>query len=254
MNQSEASNSISKPVALVTGASRGIGATIARKLASDGYQVLLNYSHQESKAHEIQSKILADGGKAELCQFDVSNSTQVDDKIQWISDTFGPVQVLVNNAGINIDGLLLRLKDEDLSKVLDVNLKGAIYCTRSAARQMIRAKVGSIIFISSIAGEIGNPGQSAYSAAKAGLVGFAKTVARELASRKIRVNVVSPGFIETEMTEALTPVQKEAILHSIPLGFFGSTEDISAVVSFLASPASRYITGQVFSINGGMSM
>jgi 3-oxoacyl-[acyl-carrier protein] reductase len=166
----------------------------------------------------------------------------------------GTVAVLVNNAGVTIDGLLMRMKDEDLDKTLSIDLKGAIYTTRAATKQMMRARTGSIIQISSVIGEMGNAGQAAYSAAKAGLIGFSKSVAKELGSRAVRVNVVTPGFISTDMTGALTEAQKEAILRSIPLGYLGEPEDVASLVAFLASPGSRYITGQVIGINGGMYM
>lgn len=243
-----------KPLALVTGASRGIGAAIAQKLAKDGFHVFINYTSNEARARELQSRIHAEGGKAELCQFDVSNSAQVDEKLDWIAKTFGKLSVLVNNAGITIDGLLMRMKDDDLERTLSVDLKGAIYCTRAAATQMMRNKSGSIIQISSVIGEMGNPGQSAYAAAKAGLIGFSKSVAKELASRQVRVNVITPGFISTDMTGALTDAQKEAILRTVPLGFIGDPEDIASLVSYLASPASRYVTGQVIGVNGGLYM
>jgi 3-oxoacyl-[acyl-carrier protein] reductase len=241
-----------KPWALVTGASRGIGAAIAKKLALDGFHVALNYSSNEARARELCDAIAAAGGSAEPVGFDVSQSSQVDEKIDALTKTYGPMAVLVNNAGITIDGLLMRLKDEDLEKTLAVDLKGAIYCTRAATRQMMRARQGSIIQISSVIGEMGNAGQGAYAAAKAGLIGFSKSIAKELASRHIRVNTVTPGFIETDMTGALTNEQKEAILRTVPLGFLGTTEDVANLVSFLASPASRYITGQVIGVNGGL--
>lgn len=244
--------SSSKPVALVTGASRGIGAAIAERLGRDGFQVLINYASSEERARAVRERIVGSGGAAELCGFDVSNSAQVDEQVEWIAKTYGPVAVLVNNAGITIDGLLVRLKDEDLDRTLSIDLKGAVYCTRAVARQMMRARQGSVIQISSVVGESGNAGQSAYAAAKSGLIGFSKSIAKELASRSIRVNVVTPGFISTDMTEALTEAQKEAILRTIPLGYFGAPEDVASTVSFLASSASRYITGQVIGVNGGM--
>lgn len=243
-----------KPLALVTGASRGIGAAVAAKLAKDGFHVLLNYSSSEAKAREVLDKIVADGGTADLCGFDVSNATQVDEKFDWIAKNHGPLAVLVNNAGITIDGLLIRLKEEDLEKTLSVDLKGAIFCTKAAAKQMMRERTGSIIQISSVIGETGNAGQSAYAAAKAGLLGFTKSVAKELGSRHVRVNAITPGFIATDMTGALTDQQKEAILRSVPLGYLGAPEDVASLVAYLASPASRYITGQVIGINGGMYM
>lgn len=241
-------------VALVTGGSRGIGAAIAKRLAKDGAHVVINYTSNEERAKGVQDQVIADGGKATLCGFDVSNSKQVDEKLEWIHKNVGPITTLVNNAGITIDGLLLRLKDEDLDRTLNVDLKGAIYCTRAVTRQMMREKKGSIIFVSSVIGEMGNAGQAAYAAAKAGLMGFAKTVAKELGSRSIRSNVVTPGYIATEMTGALTEAQKEAILRGIPLASLGEPDDVAALVSFLASDQSRYITGQVIGVNGGMYM
>jgi 3-oxoacyl-[acyl-carrier protein] reductase len=247
-------NSPARPVAVVTGASRGIGAAIATRLAQDGYLVILNFASSETKAAELRARIVDAGGQAELCQFDVGNSVQVDEKFDWIAKTFGPVAVLVNNAGITIDGLLLRLKDEDLDRTLNIDLKGAIYCTRAAVKQMMRARVGSIIQISSVIGEMGNAGQGAYAAAKAGLIGFSKSIAKEWGSRKIRVNVITPGFIATEMTEALTAEQKEAYLRAVPLGSFGAPEDVASLVAYLASAESRYVTGQVIGVNGGLYM
>ncbi len=241
-----------KKIALVTGASRGIGAAIARRLAAAGHHVILNYSTSEARAKQLLAELQAAGGSAELCAVDVSKSEAVDNAFSRITEAHGAVTVLVNNAGVTIDGLLLRLKDEDLEKTLSIDLKGAIYCTRAATRGMMRAKLGSIIQIASVVGEMGNAGQSAYAAAKAGLIGFTKSVARELASRNIRANVISPGYIDTEMTGALTEAQKEAILRSVPLGFFGSTDDVAHLAAFLASPESRYVTGQVIGVNGGM--
>ena len=243
-----------KPLALITGASRGIGAAIALKLAQDGFHVLINYSSNEAKAREVLDSITQQGGSGELLGFDVSQPSQVDEKFEWIAKNRGPLAVLVNNAGVTIDSLLIRLKNADLDRTLDIDLKGAIFCTRAAAKQMMRERSGSIIQISSVVGESGNAGQSAYAAAKAGLIGFTKSVAKELASRHVRVNVVAPGFVSTDMTGALTDTQKEAILQTIPLGFFGAPEDISSLVAFLASPMSRYITGQVIGVNGGMYM
>ena len=175
---------------------------------------------------------------------------------KWIQarKSFGPLSVLVNNAGINVDSLLIRMKDTDLDRTLAVDLKGAIYCTRAASKQMMRERSGSIIQISSVVGEAGSAGQSAYAAAKSGLIGFSKSIAKELGSRNVRINVVTPGYITTEMTETLTESQKEAILRTVPLGFLGAPEDVASLVAFLASPSSRYLTGQVIGINGGMYM
>jgi 3-oxoacyl-[acyl-carrier protein] reductase len=243
-----------KKVALVTGGSRGIGASICERMGREGYHVVVNYSSNEAKAKEVVDKITTSGGQASLAQFDVSSSAQVDEKFDWIAKNLGPVTVLVNNAGVTIDGLLMRMKDEDLEKTLAIDLKGAIFCTRAATKQMMRERTGSIIQISSVIGEMGNAGQCAYSAAKAGLIGFTKSVAKELASRQVRANVITPGFIATDMTGALTEAQKEAILRTVPLGFLGAPEDVSSLVAFLASPQSRYITGQVIGVNGGMYM
>jgi 3-oxoacyl-[acyl-carrier protein] reductase len=247
-------NTEKKPLALVTGGSRGIGEGICKVLAEKGYHVVINYSSSEDRARSVLQAIEAEGGSGELCGFNVADSKQVDEKMEDLQSRHGALDVLVNNAGITIDGLLVRLKDEDLEKTLAVDLKGAIYCTRAAARAMMRARKGSIIQISSVIGEMGNTGQAAYAAAKAGLIGFSKSVAKELGSRNVRVNVVTPGFISTEMTGALTEAQKEAILRSVPLGFLGSPQDVAECVAFLASPASRYITGQVIGINGGQYM
>lgn len=254
MSATPHSETTKKPWALVTGGSRGIGASIARRLGKEGFHVVINYASSEAKAREILDQITAAGGSAELSGFDVSKSEQVDEKFEALGKAYGAPAVLVNNAGITIDGLLMRLKDEDLERTLNIDLKGAIYCTRAAAKQMMRARQGSIIQISSVIGEMGNAGQSAYAAAKAGLIGFSKSVAKELASRHVRVNTITPGFIETDMTGALTDAQKEAILRSVPLGFLGAPDDIASLVAFLASPASRYITGQVIGVNGGLYM
>jgi 3-oxoacyl-[acyl-carrier protein] reductase len=245
--------SATQPTALVTGASRGIGAAIAKQLARDGHRVFVNYASNESRAQEVVQAIRAAGGEGEAIRFDVADSSAVDAAFETITKE-GPLAVLVNNAGVTVDSLLLRLKDEDLERTLDIDLKGAIYCTRAACKSMMRARQGSIIQISSVIGESGNAGQSAYAAAKAGLIGFSKSVAKELASRGIRVNVVAPGYIATEMTAALTEAQKEAILRAVPLGFLGEPKDVAALVAFLAASASRYVTGQVIGVNGGLYM
>ncbi|MBS1962422.1 MAG: 3-oxoacyl-[acyl-carrier-protein] reductase [Bdellovibrionales bacterium] len=241
-----------KPLALVTGASRGLGAAIAEKLAASGFTVALNFASNEAKAAELKAKIEGAGGSAVLAKFDVADSAAVDAAIESLTAAHGPVACLVANAGITIDSLLMRLKDEDLDRTLDVDLKGAIYCVRAASRGMMKARAGSVILISSVVGEMGNAGQTAYAAAKAGLIGFGKSLAKELASRSIRCNIVTPGYIQTDMTGALTEAQKDAILRSIPLGSLGSPDDVAEMVSFLASPRARYVTGQVIGVNGGM--
>lgn len=237
--------------ALITGASRGIGAAIAKKLATDGYHVVINYASGEARARQVAEEITANGGSAEICGFDVSQSVQVAERLSSLTERL-KIEVLVNNAGVSTDGLLMRTKDEDIDRVLSINLKGAIYCTREICRSMMKARGGSIINISSVIGEMGNPGQAAYSAAKAGILGFTKTAAKEFASRGIRVNAVTPGFIETEMTAALTEAQKQSYGQSIPLGYFGTPEDVANAVSFLSGAGSRYITGQVLRVNGGL--
>jgi 3-oxoacyl-[acyl-carrier protein] reductase len=243
---------LKKPSALVTGASRGIGAAIAKKLAQKGYFVWVNYASHGEEAKKVVTEIQAHGGEAQSIQFDVSDPSAVDQAFEQIAKDSGSLSVLVNNAGINRDGLILRLKDEDIENLLAINLKGTIYCTRAASKQMLRNKKGSIIQISSVVGETGNPGQSVYSATKAGIIGFSKSIAKELATRKIRVNVVTPGYIQTEMTEVLTEEQKEEILRRIPLGSMGSPEDVAECVAFLASDSSQYITGQIIGVNGGL--
>lgn len=245
-------NNSTRKNALVTGGSRGIGASISEKLAGMGYRVFINFTSNEAKAREVAERISSAGGEVILCPFDVSKSDQIDAKVEEITKGYGPISVLVNNAGITRDGLLLRMKDDDISQVLDINLKGAMFCTRAVLKGMIRAKGGSIIHISSVVGQSGNAGQANYVAAKAGLIGFSKAVALEVASRSIRSNVIAPGFIETDMTGALTEDQKTAILRNIPLGIFGQPKDIAEAVGYLASDSSRYLTGQILSVNGGM--
>lgn len=251
-------NTSSQPTktAIVTGGSRGIGRSICLELAKNQFHVIVNYSKNREAADQIVSEITRLGGHASALGFNVSVANEVDQAFDAISleatQQGRPIEVLVNNAGITVDSLLLRLKNEDLDRTLDVDLKGAIFCTRAVTKPMMKARKGSIIFISSVVGESGNAGQSAYSAAKAGMIGFMKSVAKELASRAIRSNAITPGYIQTDMTGALTDSQKEAILRSIPLGTLGSPEDIAHAVSFLASDQSRYITGQVIGINGGM--
>jgi 3-oxoacyl-[acyl-carrier protein] reductase len=245
---------MSKPTALVTGASRGIGAACAIELAANGFHVVVNYSSSRAKAEQVLEKIVQSGGSGEVCGFDVSDSQAVEACFSEITKRLGALSVLVNNAGIALDSLLIRLKDEDLERTLSVDLKGAIYCTREAIKPMMKARAGSIIFVSSVIGEMGNSGQSAYAAAKAGLIGFSKSVAKEYANRGIRSNVVTPGFIDTDMTQALTEGQKEAILKTVPMGTLANPQDIADLVGFLANSKSKYITGQVIGVNGGLYM
>lgn len=242
----------SQPNALITGASRGIGAAIATRLAKDGFRVLLNATQAHPRLVELQQHLKSQGFEAELAVFDVSSSEAVNSAVKELIELFGPIHTLVNNAGISKDSLLMRLKDEDLDQLLNVNLKGALYCARAVSQSMMKARAGTIIQISSVVGEMGNAGQVAYSSSKAALIGMTKSIAKELATRGIRCNAVTPGFIQTDMTEALTETQKAAILQGIPLGSLGSPEDVAECVSFLASDRSRYITGQVIGVNGGL--
>ncbi len=245
-------NTLTKPLALVTGASRGIGAAIAQELALNGYHVLINYISNEAKAHEVARAIETAGGSSELLRFDVSNEAEVTQAFEQIAKKGAPLQVLVNNAGISEDGLILRLKKESLDRTLQTNLVSAVLCAKEAAKLMMKSRNGSIIQISSVVGEMGNAGQVSYSAAKAGMIGMTKSLARELSSRNIRVNAVTPGYIQTDMTDALTETQKSAITQNIPLGYLGTPQDIAHVVTFLAGPKGRYITGQVIGVNGGL--
>lgn len=244
-------SSQSKQLALVTGASRGIGAAIAEKLAAQGYHVLVNFVSNEAKALEVVNRIQAAGGSAEPLRFDVSQESEIVAAFESIPSK-GTLEVLVNNAGISEDGLVLRLKKESLDRTLQTNLVSAVLTCRESAKLMMKARKGSIINISSVVGEMGNAGQVAYSTAKAGMLGLTKSLAKELASRSIRVNAVTPGYIETDMTGALNDAQKKAITDNIPLGTLGSAQDVAEIVGFLAGPGAKYITGQVIGVNGGL--
>jgi 3-oxoacyl-[acyl-carrier protein] reductase len=240
-------------VALVTGASRGIGRAVALALAEEGAKVVVNYARSSTAAEEIVAHITAEGGHALALQADVAQAEQVDALISRTLEAFGRIDILVNNAGITRDTLLLRMKLEDWQAVIDLNLTGVFLCTKAVAKGMLKQRSGRIINIASVAGQMGNPGQANYSAAKAGVIGFTKTVAKEMASRGVTVNAVAPGFIETDMTGDLP--NTEEILKFIPLGRFGKPDDIAGMVRFLAAdPAAAYITGQVFNVDGGMVM
>lgn len=247
------SPSLEGQVAVITGASRGIGRAVAIALAESGAQVVVNYARSSAAADEVVAEIVAGGGSAIALQADVSKVDQVDGLISGTLEKFGRVDILVNNAGITRDTLLLRMKLEDWQAVIDLNLTGVFLCTRAVAKLMLKQRSGRIINIASVAGQMGNPGQANYSAAKAGVIGFTKTVAKELSSRGITVNAVAPGFIETDMTGDLS--NTDEIRKFIPLGRFGQPEDIAGMVRFLAAdPAAAYITGQVFNVDGGMVM
>ncbi|MBK9517624.1 MAG: 3-oxoacyl-[acyl-carrier-protein] reductase [Anaeromyxobacter sp.] len=242
-------------VALVTGASRGIGRAIAVELARGGASVALNYAGNEAAAAEALALVLAAGApQARLYRFDVADPAACSAAVEAVVADLGGLHVLVNNAGIAVDQLLMRLKDEDWQRQLDVNLTGAFNLTRAVTRPMMKAKGGAIVNLSSVVGEMGNAGQSAYAATKAGLIGFTKSVARELASRNVRCNAVTPGFIDTDMTAALPDATKQKMKEGIPLGRLGSAEDVARAVCYLASDQAGYVTGEVLKVNGGMYM
>ena len=239
---------------MVTGGSRGIGRAVVLALGRRGARVVINYLGNHAAAEETLKQLLAVGGSGELCPFDVSQEPQVDEAIKKVVDQHKKIDIVVNNAGVTSDNLLVRLKPEDWDRVLGINLKGTVHCTKAVCRGMIRARYGRIINMASVVGQVGNAGQSAYAASKAGIIGFTRAMARELASRGITVNAVAPGYIDTEMTDKLPGDLKEEFLKSIPLGRFGSGEDVAETVSFLAGPGGGYITGQVINVNGGLLM
>ena len=243
-----------KRLALVTGGSRGIGRAIALQLASCGYRVAANYQSAQGAAEELVQSIRSSGGEAAAFQADVSDSDQVKALFKDVSEKMGSVEVLVANAGVTRDNLLMRMKDEDWQKVLTTNLNSVYYCTREAIRPMMKARYGRIIAISSVVGLTGNAGQANYAAAKAGVLGLMKSLARELASRGITANSIAPGYIETDMTAVLPEEVRAAVLEKIPLARYGQPEDIAKAVAFLASEDASYITGQVLAVDGGMTM
>lgn len=240
--------------ALVTGASRGIGRAIAVKLASEGAKVALNYAGNAAAAEEVKKEIEAAGGQAITVQADVSEPASVEAMIQTVVDAFGQIDILVNNAGITRDGLLLRMKDEDFDAVINTNLKGIFYTTKLVSKLMMKKRFGRIVNMASVVGLTGNAGQTNYAAAKAGVIGFSKSAAKELAARGITVNMVAPGFIETDMTAVIPEKAKEAMMGGIPLGRAGKPEDVANAVLFLVSDQAAYITGQVLKVDGGMVM
>jgi 3-oxoacyl-[acyl-carrier protein] reductase len=241
--------------ALVTGASRGIGRAIAVALARGGATVALNYAGNEAAAAEALALVeKAGAARARLARFDVSDPAACAKAVDDVVGELGGLHILVNNAGVALDQLVMRQKDEDWRRTLDVNLGGAFYLIRAAARPMMKARSGSIVNLTSVVGEMGNAGQAAYAATKAGLVGLTKSVARELASRNIRVNAVSPGFIDTDMTAALPEAAKQKMAEMIPLGRLGSADDVAHAVAWLCSDQASYVTGEVLRVNGGMYM
>ncbi|HCX0453529.1 TPA: 3-oxoacyl-[acyl-carrier-protein] reductase [Staphylococcus aureus] len=240
--------------ALVTGASRGIGRSIALQLAEEGYNVAVNYAGSKEKAEAVVEGIKAKGVDSFAIQANVADADEVKAMIKEVVSQFGSLDVLVNNAGITRDNLLMRMKEQEWDDVIDTNLKGVFNCIQKATPQMLRQRSGAIINLSSVVGAVGNPGQANYVATKAGVIGLTKSAARELASRGITVNAVAPGFIVSDMTDALSDELKEQMLTQIPLARFGQDTDIANTVAFLASDKAKYITGQTIHVNGGMYM
>lgn len=240
--------------ALVTGASRGIGRAVALAFAAEGASVALNFAGNVAAAEAVRAEIESAGGKAILVPADVSDENAVGDMVKTVTEAFGSIDILVNNAGITRDGLLLRMKEEDWDAVLNTNLKGVFLCTKAVSKFMMKKRYGRIVNMASVVGVTGNASQANYAAAKAGVIGFTKAMAKELASRGITVNAIAPGFIRSDMTDVLPDKVKEAMLAEIPLGRAGEPADVAKAALFLASDQAAYITGQVLKVDGGMVM
>ncbi|HTD27347.1 MAG TPA: 3-oxoacyl-[acyl-carrier-protein] reductase [Candidatus Elarobacter sp.] len=248
------SGALTGQVALVTGGSRGIGRAIALRLAAAGATAVVNFRENSAAAEETVGLIAAAGGRSSTSRFDVGDAEAVRVGVQNIVDEHGRLDLLVNNAGVSVDALLLRLKEEDWERVLRTNLTGVFHCTKAAVRAMVRARYGRIVNLTSVVAEMGNAGQAAYAAAKAGVIGLTKSLAREVAARGITVNAVAPGLVETDMTAGLDDRQRSFYTNVIPAGRIATPEDVAAAVAFLASPEAGYITGQVLHVNGGLYM
>jgi len=239
-------------VALITGGSRGIGKSISKRLASQGATVVINYIQNETAAENTKKEIEESGGHVFTSKFDVADFDAVHEGVDKIIEKLGGLHILINNAGITKDTLLMRMKEEDWDNVISINLKGIFNCTKAVTRNMFKQREGRIVNLTSVVGEMGNAGQTNYAASKAGIIGFTKACAREMASRGITVNAVSPGFIKTDITDELTEELKKDYISRIPLNRFGTPEDIAGAVAFLVSDDAAYITGEVFRVNGGI--
>lgn len=245
---------MNKKVAVVTGGSRGIGKAIALSLASEGYDVIINYRSKAEEAEGVVSEMKNIGSNAKAIRSDIANYQEVETMMEEILASYGQIDVLVNNAGITKDQLMLRMSEDDFTQVVDINLKGTFNCVKAVTKSMFKKRGGCIINISSVIGLIGNVGQVNYAASKAGIIGMTKALAKEYAARNIRVNAIAPGFIDTDMTDTLPQELKEKILSNIPLNSLGKPEDVADMVVFLASDKSKYVTGQVIAVDGGMTM
>jgi 3-oxoacyl-[acyl-carrier protein] reductase len=241
-------------VAVVTGGGRGIGRAVAVRLANEGANVTISYRSNDASAEEVAEEVRAAGAQCEIFKGDVSSPEDVDALFRGVRDAFGQVDILVNNAGLTRDNLMMRMKESEFDEVLRTNLKGTYLCTRAALRPMIRARWGRIVNVSSVVGLVGNAGQANYAASKAGIIGFTKSVAREVAQRGITANVVAPGYVETELTRRLPDDVKDQIKGQVPAGRFGEAEEVAEVVAFLAGEGAGYVTGQTVAVDGGMTM